>query len=130
MGQQPFDPGVLKGGGAVDTSGANKFEDALIWRGTANGVFWVKSAYHMLKEWEERNKAVGSSGGRTSTLWGQLWKLQIPNIEKHFLWRACNEILPTRVNLCSRRVTINPNCPICEKEEETTFHILWQCSST
>lgn len=32
-------------------------EDALIWRGTANGVFSVKSAYHMLKEWEETNKA-------------------------------------------------------------------------
>ena len=25
------------------------------------------------------------------------------------------------------RVTISPICRICEKEEETTFHILWQC---
>ena len=67
--------------------------------------------------------------GRTSTFWGQLWKLHISNTEKHFLWRACNEILPTRVNLYSRRVNISPTCPICEKKEETTFHILWQCPS-
>jgi hypothetical protein len=63
-------------------------EYALIWRGTANRVFSVKSAYHMLKEWEERNKAGGSSRGRTSTFWGQLWKLHIPNTEKQALLMA------------------------------------------
>jgi hypothetical protein len=36
-------------------------EDMLIWRGTKNGVFSVKSAYHMLKEVEGWKIATGSS---------------------------------------------------------------------
>lgn len=36
-------------------------EDRLIWRGTAKGVFTVKSAYHMQKEREIANMAEGSS---------------------------------------------------------------------
>jgi hypothetical protein len=36
-------------------------EDMLIWKGTKNGVFSVKSAYHMLKEVEGWKIATGSS---------------------------------------------------------------------
>ncbi|XP_059446670.1 uncharacterized protein LOC132178237 [Corylus avellana] len=51
----------------------------------------------------------------------------ISNAEKHFLWRACHESLPTKANLCNRKVTRDPICPVCEREAETTFHVLWQC---
>ena len=50
-------------------------------------------------------------------------------MEKNFLWKACHEILPTRKNLCNRKIIDNPRCPICDLEEETTLHILWECPS-
>jgi hypothetical protein len=38
---------------SIPLSSTNQ-EDWLIWRGTANGLFSVKSAYHLAKEVEER----------------------------------------------------------------------------
>lgn len=53
----------------------------------------------------------------------------MPNGEKNFLWRACREILPTKANLCKRKVITDPSCPICGLAEDTSIHILWECPS-
>jgi hypothetical protein len=102
-------------------------EDILIWRGTAKGIFTIRSAYHMEKDREVANKPEGSLRARNSGLWRSIWQQQLPNAEKHFLWRVCHEILPTKVSLYLRKVTMDSSCPICEKEDETVFHVLWQC---
>jgi len=44
-----------------------------------------------------------------------------------FLWRACNDILPTKENLCKRRIVDDPICPMCGQESESTIHALWSC---
>ncbi len=44
----------------------------------------------------DRNRGQSSNGGKDGDVWGYLWNLQIPNSVKLFLWRACNDILPTR----------------------------------
>jgi hypothetical protein len=46
-----------------------------------------------------------------------------------FLWKACHDILPSRVNLHCRKLIEDPLCPLCLQEEETTGHILWSCPS-
>ena len=104
-------------------------EDQQIWRGTAAGTFSVRSAYHIEKDREMAAKAVGSSWARTSPIWHSIWKLNIPSVEKNFLWPAYKNILPTRDNLCRRKIISDPTCLLCEQEAETTFHILWQCIS-
>lgn len=104
-------------------------EDVLILRGTTKGVFSVRSAYHMQKEVEEETQAECSSHGPTSEVWGRLWKLPVPNMENNFLWKACHDILSTRVNLHRRKVLDDPKCPIYGRDDETTAHILWKCSS-
>jgi hypothetical protein len=42
---------------------------------------------------------------------------------------ACHNILPTKVNLLRRNITTDDLCPLCEREKETTGHILWSCPS-
>ena len=81
----------------------------------------------MEKDREVANKPEGSLRARNSGLWRSIWQQQLPNAEKHFLWRACHEILPTKVSLYLRKVTTDSSYPICEKEDETVFHVLWQC---
>jgi hypothetical protein len=49
--------------------------------------------------------------------------------KKKFLWKACHEILPTKVSLHKRKVIEDTMCPICTLAEETCFHILWDCPS-
>ncbi len=47
----------------------------------------------------------GSSNSNTGEdLWPILWGLKTPNVIKVFMWRACNNLLPTKVNLFHRRV--------------------------
>jgi hypothetical protein len=67
---------------------------------------------------------------RTQCDVGSLMEVQIPNAEKNFLWRACHKILSTKASLCRGKVTTDALCPICGLEEDTCFHILWDCPST
>ena len=53
----------------------------------------------------------------------------MPNVENNFLWRACHDILPTRVNLHRRKVVEDQKCPIFGIDDETTACILWKCLS-
>jgi hypothetical protein len=95
--------------------------------GTKNGVFSVRSAYHMQKEKEMVQTTGGSRCAHKSSIWTNIWQLNLPNVEKVFLWRTCHEILPTRDNLCIRKIIMDPKCPICEREVETSHHALWNC---
>jgi hypothetical protein len=56
-----------------------------------------------------------------------IWNLNVPYPVKLFLWHACKNILPTRMNLVKRRVVEDGICPCCWKEEETIVHVLWLC---
>jgi hypothetical protein len=101
----------------------------LSWKGTKNGVFTVKSAYHMAKMKENQEQVESSSRDDSLQMWGAMWRLPIQNSEKNFLWKACHEILPTKVSLHKRKIVSDKLCPICGIWEETCFHILWECPS-
>ena len=51
------------------------------------------------------------------------------NVEKCFLWRACHDLLPTRVNLFKRKVITDPSCLFCGVAAKTGFHVLWDYPS-
>lgn len=103
--------------------------DRLIWRGTSNGVFSVRSAYHMKVERQEMLKGGVSNKMAGHEVWKACWRLQIPNAVKMFLWKACHNLLPTKANLLRKKVVDNALCPICLREVETIEHILWDCPS-
>jgi hypothetical protein len=35
--------------------------------------------------------------------------------------------LPTRLGLSKKKIPVDPICSICQHEEESTTHILWEC---
>ena len=71
--------------------------------------------------------AASSTPMGSHDFWRRLWSLPVPVVEKNFLWRACQNILPTRDNLHKRRIILDSLCPVCGLEVESSFHILWQC---
>jgi ribonuclease HI len=101
--------------------------DKLIWRGTVNGEFSVRSAYHLGVEVEESKRGQCSIPGKDKDIWKTLWSLGAPNVVKMFIWRACNEVLPTRCNLFQRKAIENKICPCCEVEDDDALHALWLC---
>ena len=62
--------------------------------------------------------------------WKEIWNLKVPNVVKHFQWKALHNLLPTRTNLARKRVINVTTCPIYESADEIVEHILWSCPSS
>lgn len=103
--------------------------DKQIWALSKNGIFNVKSAYHF--EMQRRRRLLGESSKVSFEKegWSDIWRLKVPGVTKLFIWKALNNCLPTKRNLYRRKVVENPNCPICNRYEETICHALWSCDA-
>jgi hypothetical protein len=73
--------------------------DRMFWRGTIDGKFTVRSADHLGKETEAMEAGQCYYVGEGAEVWKAIWALQVPNSVKLFIWRACHNILPTRLHL-------------------------------
>jgi hypothetical protein len=101
----------------------------LVWQRTKNGLFSVRSACHLGKALQQRTLGECSSPANNSDIWKVIWTLRVPNPLKVFMWRACHNLLPTKLNLFKQKVVDSNFCPCCEREEETIIHALWECPS-
>ena len=62
-------------------------------------------------------------------LWNSIWKMEVPNKVRHFLWRAVRESLPTKSNLHRRQVLSSGVCDACSDCTEDGIHALWFCDA-
>ena len=90
-------------------------EDSLIWSGSKNGDFIVRSAYCVAlkvlrKAYSAKDGGECSDKRKSAGLWKLVWQLKCPNKIKHFLWKACKNIIPTNFCLASRRVASDSSC--------------------
>ncbi|XP_059445373.1 uncharacterized protein LOC132177154 [Corylus avellana] len=60
-------------------------------------------------------------------MWKLIWALEVPNNVCVFIWKLCNNILPTKANLLRKGVVKDATCMFCEREVETGKHVIWQC---
>ncbi|KAH9792028.1 putative reverse transcriptase/RNA-dependent DNA polymerase [Citrus sinensis] len=88
------------------------------WMHEAKWVYTVRSSYKML---------LPCSDIPSSSIWNQLWRLEVPSKVKHFMWRALTNVLPTTENLLKKYVEVPPACPICHANSESVCHILLHC---
>ncbi|XP_059458269.1 uncharacterized protein LOC132187853 [Corylus avellana] len=107
----------------------NTRSDRLVWAGEKNGVFTVRSAYHLAKALGLREEGSCSEDTRLKRVWKGIWKIRGASVVKTFMWQACNNILPTKEVLHKRKITQDPLCPIYGLKTETVGHILWSCPS-
>jgi hypothetical protein len=99
--------------------------DKIIWSGTSNGMFSVRSAYHMGLELLRRQEGECSSRPSRDDFWKKHWAIKAPNSSKIFLSRACQNLLPTKHNLLKKGVVEDDLCPCCKIQEESIIHALW-----
>ncbi|KAK4384212.1 hypothetical protein Sango_2737300 [Sesamum angolense] len=87
--------------------------DLLVWHYSSNGMFPVRSAYHLALA---LSRPASSSGVRWSRqTWSKIWQAHMPNKAKVFIWRAIRNILPTASNLHKRLPHEVFCCPLCEE---------------
>ena len=91
--------------------------DELVWNGTPQGVFDLKSAYKLSLASEESQPYLAS--------W--VWKADtLPSI-KYFLWMCGHNSIGVKSSLVKRGVLEDDCCPIFHEESETVLHVLRDC---
>ena len=97
--------------------------DHLIWRADPSGSYSTKSAYSFLME--DGSSEYEDNASRF------MWNLKIPPRAAAFSWRIFKDRLPTKANLRRRQVCLSSySCPLCEGEEETIGHVMFDCTRT
>lgn len=97
--------------------------DCLIWAESNNGSFSIQSAYKVaMNLHRSTNAASGSTDSSLHVFWKKLWRLPTPHKVRHFAWRACRDILPTKDNLQHCRVLSENLCDECGTVTESSSH--------
>ncbi|XP_015959674.1 uncharacterized protein LOC107483570 [Arachis duranensis] len=109
-------------------------KDHFVWKYRMDGQYTVRTGYHVAKEEkdlkEEGRFCKPSTSQDWREVWKVIWKLQVPQKVRMFLWKAVHRILPVNKNLHQKRITVAPTCSICQREEETIEHALLLCPWT
>lgn len=103
--------------------------DRQVWLHSKNGLFTVKSGYHLVKEVQQGSRASSSYSAAIipNFNWKRLWSLPIPEHIKAFVWRAIRGILPTAENLVKKKVLVDSVCKICGEASESLDHCFRFC---
>jgi hypothetical protein len=104
--------------------------DKLIWIGTSNGCFSVKSAYHQEMARRVEDKGESSNHKEVTEVWNQIWKLPVQGVVKNFIWKFCSNALPTKVALHRRHIVSDPVCPVCLQCSKSHWHMVWECPAS
>lgn len=90
-------------------------EDAAFWGGEESGLFSIKSAYKSLSsnEWQAQ-----------SNCWQKVWKLQVPQRVRTFMWLAMKQVLLKNSVRFKRHMAPNPWCDLSAGVEESIIHVL------
>ena len=93
-------------------------------------MYTARSGYHVARQVlkaESRAEALDRGGWQQA--WRALWKLKLPRKIKIFSWRACHDVLPTRVNLAKCKIISDTLCHYCKSVPEDTLHVIWGCGA-
>lgn len=103
-------------------------EDYRAWNFTKNGIFTVRSAYHLGMAMKAARKALASSSCSVADhkSWLELWAADVPNKVKIHGWRLLKNGLAVGAELLRRRVKAGVFCIACGREE-TIIHRVWRC---
>ena len=101
--------------------------DQIIWACTPPGMFTTSRAYKLIISCDSSSSADSSNPKAQRQFWKGIWHLRTPNKIKHFIWKACNNALPTMANLYHRHIVTTEICEGCQDRTEDTLHALWFC---
>lgn len=92
-------------------------EDSVIWGGTPNGTFTIKSAY----------EALCNNQCEADDVWTHIWRWKGPHQVQTFVWLVTHGRLLMNHRRNKWSVSISPVCYCCGCEEESQIHVLHDC---
>ncbi|GMI81993.1 hypothetical protein HRI_001868600 [Hibiscus trionum] len=94
--------------------------DRVVWSGEHSGIYSVRSGYRMLLPPSNTDTTM-------KALFQKLWNVECPSKMKIQCWKFLKNLVPTKLNLCVRRVTTDPTCFRCLQNPENVEHVLRNC---
>lgn len=102
--------------------------DTIYWLNSSHGQFSCKTAYFLALDTVQEVE-LNDTEGRLK-LWHAVWKANVPNKIKLFIWRALHNYVPTVENMQIRRLNLSSVfCTHCGELGEDVMHILYRCSA-
>ena len=100
--------------------------DVLFWPFVQSGIYSVKSSYYFLK-FEARSTTTQAQAlpDHPKPPWNRIWKLNLPNKIKNFLWRAAHNALSTSSKLVRKCIINDPIWSLCSSHRKDVLHFLW-----
>ncbi|KAK1616861.1 hypothetical protein QYE76_022378 [Lolium multiflorum] len=104
-------------------------EDYVAWNYTKNGVFSVRSAYHLKRQLKAAAAGTASSSLNVSEHqgWLSLWSANVPGKVKVHAWRLAKNALAVGEELRRRKIKEGVKCIVCNREE-SILHRFWTCA--
>ncbi|KAJ1387751.1 Ribonuclease H-like superfamily [Sesbania bispinosa] len=97
-----------------------RIPDGWVWRNEHHGVYTTASGYRWLVSQFRTFDEV-------DTIWSQVWRLQVPEKVRFFLWQCCHNALPTNMKRFSCKLSSSAACPRCSSSVESLIHCLRDC---
>jgi hypothetical protein len=96
-----------------------------IWTPSANGMFNTKSAHKLISS----QRTHLSSSPLPAANWKKLWKLNLNDRLKLFLWKIAWDIVPSKSKLNSVFPIPQTDlvCPLCNVEEDSLSRLFFKC---
>ncbi|OMO51138.1 reverse transcriptase [Corchorus capsularis] len=94
--------------------------DTVVWNFSKNGEFSLNSAYDLANDTKECNFE--------KNFWKQIWNAKCHFRIKHFLWTVSHDKICSKSLLYHRNINPDLVCDIYPDSEESTLHILRDCS--
>lgn len=83
--------------------------------------------YKLLCEIHDLNSNRPQASNSQKFFWKSIWKMKVPGKIKHFLWKACTNLLLTKENLMKCKILQESVCHHCSRDSEDVVHTLWGC---
>ncbi|KAM7280318.1 hypothetical protein ACFE04_007452 [Oxalis oulophora] len=102
-------------------------KDQWVWKENNNGVYSVKSGYHVACKILFGASSYQLSNSSAFQFWKKIWDISLPPQIRFFAWRLCNDTLPLKPNLLKKGMCVPSNCDICLDHEENSLHLFLNC---
>jgi hypothetical protein len=100
------------------------FADNYIWTPSTAGNFSISSAYHFISDYMSND----ASSSNFPQFWRAIWKLNLNNRLKIFIWKIAWNILPTKERLRQISISIlDSSCPLCKVATDSFQHLFFEC---
>lgn len=104
--------------------------DKIIWPYTKHGNYSSKSGYILLSSASNNNTPTNQNSIPQTVNFKAIWKLKCPPEIRLFLWKVANNGLSTFQRLHRLHLTTTNNCPICNTQQESEQHLIFDCPNS